>query len=485
MMTHTNTPGRWEQQGLEQLGEALRERRVSAPELARHFLQRIEQHADLGAWLAVDETRTLAQAEAADQRLDTGALAGLPLALDDRLVTQAFATTAASRMLEGYRSPFDATVVERLQEQGAVFLGKLNGDEFGMGASGTQSAYRPVRNPWHAERVPGGACGGAAAAVAAGLAPAAIGVDSAGDLRIPASLCGLTALRPTWGRVSRHGLVAQASSMDAIGPLARSARDCALLLSQICGPDPDRDSTSLDEPAADFMPGLDGPVQGLRIGIAPELWGAPLQDGARAVLDAALAGLLEMGLQRVDIALPLSVHAQAVCDTLGMAEASTNLSRYDGVRFGHRTASPADLQQLYELSRAEGLGPEVQARILYGTHVLSQAQYASHYQQAQKLRRLMADEWQQAFRTCDLVLAPVTAGTAWSVDEQPEQPQAFTAPASLVGLPALSLPAGQDADGLPLGLQLIAPHLHEQRLLAVGHAWQQGTDWHTRRPRGF
>lgn len=484
----------WHTQGVAELSAALQAGRVTAQELARHFLARQQQHAELGAFLSADEATTLAQAEAADARRARGqadALTGVPLAWSDQIATEAFHTSAGSRMLASYRSPFDASVVQALTAQGMVSLGKLNVDEFGMGSSGTQSAFGPVRNPWDASRVPGGASGGSAAAVAAGLSPAAVASDSGSGLRLPAALCGLTALRPTYGRVSRFGLVAHASSLDQIGPMARSALDCAWLLSALAGPDPERDSTTLDEPATDYVAGLDTRIAGLRMGVPEELWQG-LDAASRATLDAALDGLQALGAVRVPVRLPHSVHAPTVLDTVAAAEASTNLSRYDGVRFGHRASGVTDLTELYEQSRAQGFGPEVRARIVLGTHVLSQAQYASHYRQAQQVRRLMANDWQAAWASCDVIAAPVAAGPAWRADGSVADMRAaeraalaYTAPAALAGLPALSLPVGHSPEGLPLGLQLIGPYLQEQRLLNLAHAWQQTTDWHIRRPQGF
>lgn len=487
----TDTDTNWHTLDLAGLSAALQAGQVTAEALARHFLARIQGHAHLNAFVAVDEAATLAQARAADTRRaqgQAGSLTGIPLAWSDLIVTEAFDTSAGSRMLAGYRSPFDASVVQALAAQGAVSLGKLSVDEFGMGGSGTQSAAGPVRNPWDAARVPGGASGGSAAAVAAGLSPAAIATDSGSGLRLPAALCGLTALRPTYGRVSRFGLVAHASSLDQAGPMARSAQDCALLLSALAGPDLDRDGTGLDVPVTDFAAALRPELQGLRLGVAPELWQG-LDDAARGTLQAVLDQLQDLGATRVDVALPHAVYAVAVHETLAAAEASTNLSRYDGVRFGHRASGVSDLTELYEQSRAQGFGPEVRARIVLGTHVLSQAQYASHYRQAQQVRRLMAGDWQAAWAHCDMVVAPVAAGAAWPAGEDMQAAEraalACTAPAALAGLPALSLPVGHSPEGLPLGLQLIGPHLHEQRLLNMAHAWQQATDWHTRRPQGF
>ena len=476
-----------------QLATALRARQVSAVELARHFLARIAQHADLGAFLAVDEARTLAQAQAADARLaagDAGPLTGVPLAHKDIFVTRDWPTTAGSRMLAGYQSPFDATVVRQLAAAGMVNLGKLNCDEFAMGSANENSAFGPVKNPWNPGHVPGGSSGGSAAAVAAGLTPVATGTDTGGSIRQPASFCGLTGIKPTYGRASRYGMIAFASSLDQAGPMARTAEDCALLLSSMCGPDVDRDSTSLDVPAEDFTRGLNDSLEGLRIGVPREFFGEGLAPDVRAAVDAALAELEKLGARRVPISLPRTELAIPVYYIIAPAEASSNLARFDGVKFGHRAKDYADLEGMYKKTRAEGFGPEVQRRIMTGTYVLSHGYYDAYYLQAQKLRRMIADDFQRAFEQCDVIAGPVAPSVAWALGA-PRDPLAdyladiYTLPASLAGLPGLSVPAGFGAGDMPVGLQLIGNYLQEGRLLNVAHQLQQATDFHLRRPEGF
>jgi len=475
------------------LAAALRARQVSAVELARHFLGRIQQHADLGAFLAVDEAVTLAQAQAADARLAAGdapLLAGVPLAHKDIFVTRDWPTTAGSRMLAGYRSPFDATVVQRLAAAGMVGLGKLNCDEFAMGSANENSAFGAVKNPWNTAHVPGGSSGGSAAAVAAGLTPAATGTDTGGSIRQPASFCGLTGIKPTYGRASRYGMIAFASSLDQAGPMARTAEDCALLLSVLCGPDLDRDSTSLDVPAEDFTRHLNDSLAGLRIGVPREFFGEGLAPDVRAAVDAALAELEKRGARRVEISLPRTELAIPVYYIIAPAEASSNLERFDGVKFGHRARDYADLEDMYKKTRAEGFGAEVKRRIMTGTYVLSHGYYDAYYLQAQKLRRMIADDFQAAFKQCDVIAGPVAPTVAWALGAERDPladylADVYTLPASLAGLPGMSVPAGFGEGGLPVGLQLIGNYLQEGRLLNVAHQLQQSTDWHQRFPQGF
>ena len=475
------------------LAAGLRQKEFSAEEAARHFLARMRQHEALGAFLSVDEEATLAQARAADALLARGqapALAGVPIAHKDIFVTRDWPTTAASKMLEGYRSPFDATVVSRLKDAGAVCLGKLNCDEFAMGSANRNSAYQPALNPWNAQRVPGGSSGGSAAAVAAGLAPATTGTDTGGSIRQPASFCGITGIKPTYGRASRYGMIAFASSLDQAGPMAHTAEDCALLLTHMCGPDVEHDSTSLDMPAEDFTQSLGAPLKGLRIGIPKEFFGDGLADGVRQALNAALKEFERQGAALVPVSLPRTELAIPVYYIIAPAEASSNLSRYDGVKFGHRAKDYADLEDMYKRTRAEGFGPEVKRRIMIGAYVLSHGYYDAYYLQAQKIRRLIADDFQQAFKQCDLIAGPVAPTTAWAADAH-QDPLAdyladiYTLPASLAGLPGMSLPAGFDENRLPVGLQLIGNYLQESRLLAAAHQFQLATDWHTQRPDGF
>jgi aspartyl-tRNA(Asn)/glutamyl-tRNA(Gln) amidotransferase subunit A len=477
-----------------ELAGKLRGKEISAVEAARHFLARGTSHQALGAYLSIDEEVTLAQAAAADKRIaacETTPLLGVPVAHKDIFVTKDFPTTAGSRMLEGYRSPFDATVVARLAQAGMVTLGKLNCDEFAMGSSNENSAYKPVKNPWDMSRIPGGSSGGSAVAVAARLAPAATGTDTGGSIRQPASFTGITGIKPTYGRASRYGMIAFASSLDQAGPMARTAHDCALLLSAICGPDPDRDSTSLDLPAEDFTRSLDAPVEGLRIGVPKEFFGEGLAPDVRAAIDAALKDYQKLGAKLVDISLPRTELSIPVYYVIAPAEASSNLSRFDGVKFGHRAKQYADLLEMYKKTRAEAFGDEVKRRIMVGTYVLSHGYYDAYYLQAQKIRRMIADDFQQAFQHCDVIAGPVAPTVAWKLGEKSDDPVAnyladiFTLPASLAGLPGMSLPAGFGAGGMPVGLQLIGNYFAEAKLLNAAHRFQQATGHHLRKPGGF
>ncbi len=477
-----------------ELARRLKARELSAVEAARHFLGRIEQHRDLNAFVATDPEATLAQARAADAALAAGSagpLAGVPIAHKDIFVTRDFPTTAGSKMLAGYRSPFDATTVARLAEAGAVTLGKLNCDEFAMGSSNENSAYGAVRNPWDATRIPGGSSGGSAAAVAARLAPAATGTDTGGSIRQPAAFCGITGIKPTYGRASRYGMVAFASSLDQAGPMAHSAEDCALLLSTMCGPDLDRDSTSLDRPAEDFGRGLNDTLDGLRIGVPKEFFGDGLSSDVRATLDAALKQYEQLGARLVEISLPRTELAIPVYYIIAPAEASSNLSRFDGVKFGHRAKDYVDLLDMYKKTRAEGFGDEVKRRIMVGTYVLSHGYYDAYYLKAQQIRRLIADDFQQAFQSCDVIAGPVAPTVAWKLGDKADDPVAnyladiFTLPGSLAGLPGMSLPCGFGEGGMPVGLQLIGNYFGEAKLLNAAHRFQQATDFHLRAPQGF
>ena len=480
-----------------QLARHLRERKVSAVETAQHFLARMRTHAELGAFLDVNEEATLAQARAADAALATGhtaaspSLLGVPVAHKDIFVTRDFVTTAGSKMLAGYRSPFDATVVAKMAEQGVVTLGKLNCDEFAMGSANENSAFGSVKNPWNLLHTPGGSSGGSAAAVAARLAPAATGTDTGGSIRQPASFCGITGIKPTYGRASRYGMVAFASSLDQAGPMARSAEDCALLLSTMCGPDPDRDSTSLDTPAEDFTRSLNDSINGLRIGVPKEFFGEGLAPDVRAAVDAALTEYEKLGAKLVPISLPRTELSIPVYYIIAPAEASSNLSRFDGVKFGHRAAHYTDLVDMYKKTRAEGFGDEVKRRIMVGAYVLSHGYYDAYYLQAQKIRRMIADDFQQAFKDCDVIAGPVAPTVAWTLGGHGNDPLAdyladiFTLPASLAGLPGMSLPVGFGAGHMPVGMQLIGNYLQEGKLLNVAHRFQQATDWHAAKPQGF
>ncbi|EYC49764.1 glutamyl-tRNA amidotransferase [Hylemonella gracilis str. Niagara R] len=496
-----------------ELAAQLRQKKVSAVEAAQHFLKRIHTHQGLAAFLALDEEATLAQARAADARLaagDTAPLLGVPIAHKDIFVTRDFPSTAGSKMLTGYRSPFDATVVARLGQgapdqgpgAGAVTLGKLSCDEFAMGSSNEAVAVpavglsmpTQVKNPWDSTRVPGGSSGGSAAAIAARLAPAATGTDTGGSIRQPASFCGITGIKPTYGRASRYGMIAYASSLDQAGPMARSAEDCALLLSALCGPDLDRDSTSLDIPGEDFSRGLNDKLDGLqnlRIGIPKEFFGAGLAADVRAAIDTALKQYEQLGAKLVEISLPRTELAIPVYYIIAPAEASSNLSRFDGVKFGHRAANYTDLLDMYKKSRSEGFGDEVQRRIMIGTYVLSHGYYDAYYLQAQKIRRMIADDFQNAFQQCDVIAGPVAPTVAWKIGGHGDDPVAdyladiYTLPGSLAGLPGMSLPVGFGEGGLPVGMQLIGNYLQEARLLNAAHRYQQATDFHLRTPAGF
>ena len=494
--------------------------RISSVELTRELLALANADlaagpAGLGAFLAVDSDAALAQAHAADARRARGAagpLTGVPLAHKDIFVTDfsssRLPTTAGSKMLAGYQSPFDATVVARLGAgevdavpgagagAGMVTLGKLNCDEFAMGSSNENSAFGAVKNPWDRSRVPGGSSGGSAAAVAAGLVPAATGTDTGGSIRQPASFCGITGIKPTYGVCSRYGMVAFASSLDQAGPMARSAEDCALLLSAMSGFDV-RDATSAERAPQDYhaqmLQAREGaplarPLQGLRIGLPREFFPAALSADVDAAVRAGLAELQRLGATLVDVSLPRTELSIPVYYIIAPAEASSNLGRFDGVKFGHRAAKHGDLLAMYKQSRAEGFGTEVKRRIMIGTYVLSHGYYDAYYVQAQKLRRMIADDFQACFRDCDLIAGPVAPSVAWKLGEQGDDPvknylaDIFTLPASLAGLPGMSVPAGFGDGGMPVGLQLIGNYFQEGRLLHAAHALQQATDFHLRRP---
>ena len=477
-----------------ELAAKLASKEVSAVEIAKHFLARAKAHEALGAYLATKEDITLAQARAADERIATGdkaALLGVPMAHKDIFVTKDFPSTAGSKMLEGYHSPFDATVVVKLAAAGVVTLGKLNCDEFAMGSSNESSAFHPVKNPWDASRIPGGSSGGSAVAVAARLAPATTGTDTGGSIRQPASFCGITGIKPTYGRASRYGMIAFASSLDQAGPMARTAEDCALLLSAMCGPDPDRDSTSLDVPAEDFTKSLSASIEGLRIGVPREFFGEGLSGDVRAAIDGALKAYERLGAKLVEVSLPRTELAIPVYYIIAPAEASSNLSRFDGVKFGHRAKQYGDLLDMYKKTRAEGFGDEVKRRIMIGTYVLSHGYYDAYYLQAQKIRRMIADDFQQAFKQCDLIAGPVAPTVAWKLGEHGNDPLAdyladiFTLPGSLAGLPGMSIPCGFGAGHMPVGLQLLGNYFAESKLLNAAHRFQQATDFHLRKPEGF
>ncbi|MDP2263685.1 MAG: Asp-tRNA(Asn)/Glu-tRNA(Gln) amidotransferase subunit GatA [Hydrogenophaga sp.] len=489
--------------GVADMAAAIADKKTSAVEAAQALLARARQHENLGAYLALNEDATLAQAKAADARIaagERGPLLGVPLAHKDIFVTRDFPTTAGSKMLDGYHSPFDATVVSQLAAAGTVTLGKLNCDEFAMGSGNDNSAFSPAHNPWDTSRVPGGSSGGSAAAVAARLVPAATGTDTGGSIRQPAAFCGITGIKPTYGRCSRYGMVAFASSLDQAGPMARSAADCSALLTAMAGPDIDRDSTSLDHPAEDYSAALgrtrDGataaqPLKGLRIGLPTEFFGAGCAPDVLAAVRAALAEYEKLGATLVDISLPRTELSIPVYYVIAPAEASSNLSRFDGVKFGHRAKQYDDLIDMYKKTRSEAFGPEVQRRIMIGTYVLSHGYYDAYYLQAQKIRRLIAQDFQQAFTQCDVIAGPVAPTVAWKIGEKSDDPMAnyladiYTLSTSLAGLPGMSAPAGFGAGGMPVGLQLVGNYFKEGQLLHAAHAFQQATDWHLKTPQGY
>jgi aspartyl-tRNA(Asn)/glutamyl-tRNA(Gln) amidotransferase subunit A len=478
---------------LAQLSALLHSKQISATELAQHFLQRIAA-SDLNAFLHVDPALTLQQAAAADVRLANGdatALTGIPIAHKDIFVTKNLRSTAGSRMLENYVSPFDATVVTKLAEAGMVTLGKLNCDEFAMGSANENSYFGAVKNPWDKTAVPGGSSGGSAAAIAARLTPAATGTDTGGSIRQPAAFCGITGIKPTYSSVSRYGMIAFASSLDQGGPMAQTAEDCGLLLNAMVGFD-EKDSTSLDRKPEDFNRDLNKSIQGLRIGVPKEFFGAGLAPDVEQAVRAALAEYEKLGATLVDISLPKTELSIPVYYVIAPAEASSNLSRFDGVRYGHRAADYKDLNDMYKKSRTEGFGEEVKRRILVGAYVLSHGYYDAYYLQAQKIRRLIAQDFAAAFEKCDVIMGPVAPTVAWDLGSKSDDPVAnyladiFTLSTSLAGLPGMSIPCGfgqGDKNAKrPVGLQLIGNYFDEARLLNVAHQYQQVTDWHQRAP---
>ena len=496
------------EKSLTELRAALAAKECSAVELAQLYLKRIDAAKSLNAFVQVDADLTLEQAKAADALLHTGhagPLVGLPIAHKDVFVTRGWRSTAGSKMLANYASPFDATVVDRLKRAGMVCVGKTNMDEFAMGSSNENSYFGPVQNPWDTKAVPGGSSGGSAAAVAARLAPAATGTDTGGSIRQPASFSGITGIKPTYGRVSRYGLIAFASSLDQGGPMARSATDCALLLNAMHGFD-ERDSTSLvrdDEDytrylgqswSADAAGNAAGkPLAGLRIGLPKEYFGAGLADDVRAAIDAALKQYEALGATLVEVTLPKTELSIPVYYVIAPAEASSNLSRFDGVRYGHRAAEYRDLLDMYKKSRAEGFGPEVKRRILVGAYVLSHGYYDAYYLQAQKIRRIIANDFQEAFKQCDVIMGPVAPSVAWDLGAKGDDPvqmylaDIYTLSVSLAGLPGMSVPCGFGAGAnaqRPVGLQIIGNYFNEARMLQVADAFQRATDWHRQAPAG-
>ena len=478
---------------LAELRDGLRERRFSSVELTKQFLSRIERFdSEINAFITVTAELALRAAEAADRQLasgQAGPLAGIPIAHKDIFCTDGVLTTCGSRMLSNFVAPYDATVVERLGAAGVVMLGKANMDEFAMGSSNETSFYGPVKNPWDLKKVPGGSSGGSAAAVAARLAPAATGTDTGGSIRQPAALTGLTGLKPTYGRVSRYGMIAFASSLDQAGTLTLTAEDSALMLSAMAGFDP-RDSTSVDEPVPDYVAALNQPLAGLKIGFVKEFFEKGLDEASGKLVREALQQYEKLGAKLVEVSLPnlpLSVPTYYV---VAPAECSSNLSRFDGVRFGYRCENPSDLLDLYKRSRGEGFGPEVKRRIMTGTYVLSAGYYDAYYLRSQKVRRLIADDFARAFKQVDVLMGPTSPTPAFDIGAKADDPitmylnDIYTIGANLAGLPAMSISCGFVGD-LPIGLQIIGPHFAEAKLLNVAHGYQRETQWHRQMPKAF
>lgn len=479
-------------QTLSSLGQKLQQREVTAVEITRSVLERISAIDDcIGAYLLVDEQTAIAQAEDADSRRsegeDVSPVAGIPIALKDLLSTEGMATTCASRMLENYVPAYDATVVSRLRQAAAVFPGKLNMDEFAMGSSNENSAYQQTKNPWDIERVPGGSSGGSAAAVAADECIAALGSDTGGSIRQPASFCGVVGLKPTYGRVSRYGLVAFASSLDQIGTLTKSVADAGILLQEIAGYDP-HDSTSVNLPVPDYLAALEKDLKGLKVGIPKEYFSGDLHPEVRAAVQQAIAVFTGLGVAIDDVSLPHTEYAVATYYLVATAEASSNLARYDGVKYGYRVPDADGLLDMYCKTRALGFGPEVKRRIMLGTYALSAGYYDAYYKKAQQVRTLIKQDFEQVFSHCDLILSPVSPTPAFKIGEKTADPLAMylsdilTIPVNLAGLPAISVPCGFSSGGLPIGLQLIARPFAEDCLLQAAYHYEQATDWHLKKP---
>jgi len=465
----------------------------SSEELTRTYLDRIDSHKELNAFVTVNADTALAQARAADEQIkqgNAGPLTGIPYAHKDIFCTEGELTTCGSKMLANFRSPYDATVTRKLHDAGMIMLGKTNMDEFAMGSSNETSHFGAVSNPWDTTRVPGGSSGGSAAAVAARLAPIATGTDTGGSIRQPAAFCGITGIKPSYGRVSRYGMIAFASSLDQGGPMARTAADAALMLQAMSGFDAS-DSTSVEEAVPDFSAGLDHSLKGLRIGIPEEFFSEGLNSEVGSAVQQALDVYKSQGAELVDISLPNSSLSVPCYYVLAPAEASSNLSRFDGVRYGHRASDYRDLVEMYEKTRAEGFGDEVKRRIMIGTYALSAGYYDAYYLKAQQLRRMIAEDFNQAFEKCDVIMGPTTPSTAFAKGDKSDDPVAmylndiYTISVNLAGLPGMSIPAGIDGNGLPIGLQLIGKYFDEAKLLNVAHQFQLQTDWHTRAPEGF
>lgn len=479
---------------LKQLANLLAGRKISSVELTQTFLDRVrELNPSLNAFITIDENKSLTQARAADGLIasgQAGPLTGIPVAQKDIFCAEGWLSTCGSKMLHNFVSPYDAHVIEQFNRAGAINLGKTNMDEFAMGSSNETSYYGKVKNPWDLDAVPGGSSGGSAAAVAARLAPAATGTDTGGSIRQPAALTGITGIKPTYGVVSRYGMIAFASSLDQGGPMAKSAEDCALLLNVMAGFD-SRDSTSLEREKEDYGRDLEQPLKGLRIGLPKEYFAAGLSADVAQTIEAALAEYRKLGAQTVEVSLPNSKLAVPVYYVLAPAEASSNLARFDGVRYGYRAPEYGDLMDMYQKSRAQGFGAEVKRRIMIGTYVLSAGYYDAYYLKAQKLRRLIAQDFTDAFAQCDMIMGPTAPTTAFNLGEKSDDPVSmylsdiYTIAVNLAGLPGMSVPAGFGANGRPVGLQIIGNYFSEAKMLNVAHQFQKATDWHTRMPQGL
>ncbi len=473
-----------------QASQLLADRQISSVELTESLLQRIaDVDGRLSSYITVTADAARQQAEAADRRIAAGragSLTGIPMQIKDLLCTNGILTTCASRMLAEYVPVYDATAVARLREQGAVLLGKGNMDEFGMGSSTENSAFFPTRNPWDVGRVPGGSSGGSAAAVAAGAATFALGTDTGGSIRQPASFCGITGLKPTYGRVSRYGLVAYASSLDQIGPLGRDAVDCATILQAIAGHDP-HDATSLPAPVPDYAAGINGDVTGLRLGVPREYFAEGMDAGVREAVTSAIDQLAALGAEISEVSLPTTEYALACYYIIAPSECSANLARYDGVKYGYSHQGDGDMWEAMERTRQHGFGPEVKRRVMLGAFALSSGYYDAYYHKAQQVRTLIREDFTRAFEHVDALVAPVSPVVAFPIGERSDDPvrmylvDVYTLPVNIAGLPAMSVPCGFN-EGLPVGLQLIGPHLAEARLLNIAHAYQQATEWHQQRP---
>ncbi len=484
-MYHTKT--------LAELSAMLESGEVSSVELTQSFIDRIKQlDPQLNSFITVTETQALAQAKAADQQRaagKAGPLTGVPVAHKDIFCTLDVKTSCGSKMLDNFISPYNATVVEKMAEAGVVMLGKTNMDEFAMGSSNETSYYGPVKNPWNTQAVPGGSSGGSAAAVAARLTPAATGTDTGGSIRQPASLCGITGLKPSYGRVSRYGMIAFASSLDQAGPMAQTAEDCALLLNAMSGFDP-RDSTSLEKAVSDYTQDLNNSLKGLKIGLPKEYFGEGLDPDVALVVNQAIEQYKSMGAELVEISLPNTHLAVPVYYVVAPAECSSNLSRFDGVRFGYRCEDPKDLEDLYKRSRGEGFGDEVKRRIMVGAYALSAGYYDAYYLKAQQLRRLISEDFTRAFEQVDVIMGPSSPEVAFNIGEKADDPVSmylsdiYTIAVNLAGLPGMSIPAGFSKN-MPVGLQIIGNYFDESRLLNVAHQYQQQTDWHKQIPEAF